>query len=108
MSKRKCKRDEVGVEKCECQGCRAMMDLMNAPFTFSINCCKGIVAKDACECCRCRRERGQEVNDDTEALAKKISDEAKAKFDASTQKFLEKMRKENVPEDKWVDRFIEG
>lgn len=54
----------------------SLIEESGAKMTFSINCCSGLVPAYAarCECWRCRRDRGEEPD---EELAKKVSDAAR-------------------------------
>jgi hypothetical protein len=64
------------------------LDENNMKISFSKNCCSGLVEK--CECWRCRNDRGEEVNEQTEALAKIISDGARKRLEESTKRIIEK------------------
>ncbi len=62
----------------------------DVPFTFSVNCCSGLVER--CECWRCRRSRGEPVTEETEAMAKRLSDDAKREIRASTMRILRRRK----------------
>lgn len=66
--------------------------ILNVPFTFSRNCRSGYVGKwlERCECSRCRRERGEEVNEASEALAEKQAGEVDTKQREWMREFLRK------------------
>lgn len=65
-------------------------------FTFSINCCSGIVSllgPDArCECWRCRKERGQDATDETERNAAEISKSAQIAMREQVRNSIPKRR----------------
>lgn len=70
--------------------------LGNAQFTFSANCCCGLVGDANCECGRCRRKRGQEVTENTERRAEAISAYAQDKQrEYMRQFFADKEKREN-------------
>lgn len=62
--------------------------LGNAKFTFSANCCCGLVGDENCECGRCRRKRGQEVTENTERRAAAISAYAQMMHQEYMRKFF--------------------
>lgn len=48
--------------------------------TFSRNCRTGLLQEgEVCNCWRCRKERGEEVTDETEARAERESNESRAR-----------------------------
>lgn len=62
--------------------------LKGVKFTFSINCCKGLVGA-SCECCRCRQARGQVVSKNTERRARAISKYATEQFHKTINMFVD-------------------
>lgn len=65
--------------------------LFDVPFTFSKNCVSGIVNHlppgSRCECWRCRKERGEPVDEASEQLAEQQRKVAKAAFNQSMREF---------------------
>jgi hypothetical protein len=68
--------------------------LKGVRMTFSANCCTGIIyllGPDArCECWRCRQKRGEDVTEETEAIARKLSRQAQAAQRKSVREWLRK------------------
>lgn len=58
-----------------------LLEESGAKVTFSVNCRSGIIGS-RCQCWRCRKERGQEVTPETEALAARMAVDADRDFDA--------------------------
>lgn len=50
--------------------------LEGVTFTFSKNCCSGLLPPNTCNCWRCRKKRGLDVTEETEAQAERESQQA--------------------------------
>ena len=66
----------------------------NAQVTFSLWCRSGLVPKylERCECHRCRRDRGEPVTDETNALAQAQAKAADVKYRADEKKWYERQK----------------
>jgi hypothetical protein len=69
-----------------------LLEKTKVKFTFSKNCCSGIVhilGEDMrCQCRRCRQERGEPVTEETEQQAAALSAEARAKYQEVQRKWI--------------------